>query len=75
MTISIGGSLGDDLLAFTDHTMHLESHRIGDRLQRVVHTMPTQSREAKSRGSMIPDNMKWGDNMAENYKVFRGLFK
>jgi len=75
MTISIGGSLGDDLLAFTDHTLHLESHRIGDRLQRVIYTMPTQSREAKSRGSMVPNGMKWGDNMAENYKAFRALFK
>jgi hypothetical protein len=75
MTISIGGSLGDDLLAFTDHTLHLESHRIGDRLQRIVYTMPTQSREAKSRGSMIPNGMKWGDSMSENYKAFRGLFK
>lgn len=75
VTISIGGSLGDDLLAFTDHTMNIEAHRIGDKLQRIVYTMPTQSREAKSRGSMIPNGMKWGDNMAENYKQFRQLFK
>ena len=74
-TISIGGSLGDDLLAFTDHTLHLESHRIGDKLQRIVYTLPTQSREAKSRGSMIPNGMKWSDNMQENYKAFRSLFK
>ena len=74
-TISIGGQLGDDLLAYTDHTLHLESHRIGDKLQRIIYTLPTQSREAKSRGSMIPNGMKWGENMAENYKQFRQLFK
>jgi hypothetical protein len=74
-TISIGGSLGDDLLAFTDHTMHIESHRIGDRIQRIVYTIPTQSREAKSRGGMIPNMMKWGDSTTDNYKAFRALFK
>jgi hypothetical protein len=74
-TISIGGSLGDDLLAWTDHTMHIESHRIGDRIQRMVYTIPTQSREAKSRGGMIPNAIKWGDSTVENYKAFRALFK
>ncbi len=74
-TISIGGQLGDDLLAWSDHTLHIEAHRIGDRLQRVVYTLPTQSREAKSRGSMIPNGTKWGDNMGENYSAFRKLFK
>ena len=75
MTISIGGNLGDALLAYTDHTLHLESHRIGDRLQRIVYTLPTQSREAKSRGSMIENGWKWSDNMQENYKKFRSFFK
>ena len=75
MTISIGGSLGDDLLAFTDHTLHIESHRQGDKLQRIVYTIPTQSREAKSRGGMIENGWKWGDNAQENYKKFRSFFK
>ena len=75
VTISIGGQLGDDLLAFTDHTLNIEAHRMGDKLQRIVYTMPSQSREAKSRGAMIPNGMKWGENMQENYKQFRVLFK
>ncbi len=74
-TISVGGQLGDDILAWADHTMNIESHMIGDKIQRIVYTIPTQSREAKSRGGMIPSGMKWGDNTAENYKAFRGLFK
>jgi hypothetical protein len=74
-TISIGGQLGDDILALPDHTLHIESHRIGDRIQRVVYTIPTQSREAKSRGGMIPSGLKWGDNTVENYKNFRSLFR
>ncbi len=74
-TISIGGQLGDDIIAFPDHVMNVESHMIGDRIQRLVLTIPTQSREAKSRGGMIPSGMKWGDNTSENYKAFRALFK
>ena len=74
-TISIGGSLGDDLLAYTDHTLHLEAHRQGDRLQRICYTIPTQSREAKSRGGMIENGWKWTDSASENYKKFRSFFK
>jgi len=74
-TISIGGQLGDSLLAWVDHILNIEAHRIGDRIQRICYTQPTQSREAKSRGGMIPNAMKWGDNTAENYKAFRALFK
>lgn len=73
-TISIGGSLGDDLLAWSDHTLHIESHAIGDKLQRIVWTLPTQSKEAKSRGSLIPNGVRWGENMKENYDNFRKLF-
>jgi hypothetical protein len=74
-TISIGGSLGDDILAWSDHTLNIEAHRVGDKMQRVVYTIPTQSREAKSRGGMIPSGLKWSEDAKENYKAFRGLFK
>ena len=74
-TISIGGQLGDDILAWADHTMNVESHMSGDRTQRMIYTIPTQSREAKSRGGMIPNMMKWGESTVENYKAFRALFK
>jgi len=73
-TISVGGQLGEDLLAWSDHTLHIETHLMGDKLIRKVWTKPTQSREAKSRGSVIPDGWKWTDDMKENYKYFRGLF-
>lgn len=75
MTIDIFGSLGTDLVSWTDHVMFVESHLMGDKLSRIVLTKPTQSKEAKSRGNMIPSGMKWGDSTIENYKAFRALFK
>lgn len=74
-TISIGGKIGGDLLAFTDHTLHVQAQLVGDRLQRTVYTKPTQSREAKSRGGIVADQWKWLDDDKENWKKFRGLFK
>ena len=73
-TISIGGKVGEDLLAWTDHTLHVEAIQRGDRLVRTVWTKPTQSREAKSRGGLVPDGWKWTDSSAENYQEFRKLF-
>lgn len=74
-TISIGGQLGEDLIAWADHILNVEAHLRGDKLLRKVWTKPTQSREAKSRGSVIPDGMLWGEDMKENYNNFRKLFK
>ena len=73
-TISIGGQLGEDLLAWTDHTLNIESHMIGDKLTRIVFAKPSQSREAKSRGGIIPDGWRWTEDMKENYNYFRKLF-
>ena len=74
-TISIGGKIGGDLLAWTDHTMTIEAVRVGEKLVRTVFTLPTQSREAKSRGGMVPNAIRWGDNDKENYEKFRALFE
>ncbi len=74
-TISIGGKIGGDLLGWTDHTLHIQAQLYGDKLIRTVFTKPTQSREAKSRGGIVPDNWKWSDNDKENWTKFRGLFK
>ena len=74
-TISIGGKVGGDLLGWTDHTLHIQAQLYGDKLLRTVYTKPTQSREAKSRGGIVPDNWKWVDNDKENWTKFRGLFK
>jgi len=73
-TISIGGKIGGDLLGWTDHTLHIQAQLIGDKLVRTVFTKPTQSREAKSRGGIVPDNWKWLDSDKENWEKFRGLF-
>lgn len=74
-TITIGGKLGLDLLGWTDHTLHLDALQVGDRLCRTVYTIPTQAREAKSRGGVVPDGWKWKDDMVENFKYLRGLFE
>ena len=74
-TISIGGKLGGDLLAWADHILHVEAVRKGEKLHRLIWTKPTQSKEAKSRGAVIPDGWVWKDDMKENWQYFRKLFK
>jgi len=73
-TISIGGQLGESLLAWTDHTLHVKAQLRGDTLVRTVYTKPTQSREAKSRGSVIPNGWKWNIDSKANYEEFRKFF-
>lgn len=74
-TISLWSSVGNDMLAWADCILHVESHLVGDKLARTVFTRPTQTKEAKSRGGFVPDGMKWTDNDKENWQKFRGLFK
>ena len=74
-TISLWKGVGEDVLAWADHILHIDSTLIGDRLKRTVWTKPTQSRECKSRGGVIEDGWQWTENMAENYKKFRSYFK
>ena len=73
-TINIGGKLGEDLLAWADHILHVKGMMRGETLQRTVYTKPTQSREAKSRGCMVPDGTKWEASGKVNYDNFRKLF-
>ena len=73
-TISISGKLGTDILGWTNHTMHIQASYVGDQVVRRIHTRPTASLEAKSRGGIIKDGTLWGDNMKENYTNFRKLF-
>ena len=73
-TISIGGQLGESLLAWADHILHIESKLKGDKLVRIVWTRPTQTREAKSRGSIIPDGWIWDESSKVNYGKLRSLF-
>jgi len=74
-TISIWGKLGENLLAWTDHTLHVKATLRGETLARTVYTLPTQSREAKSRGGVVPNNWKWEADSKVNYEYFRKLFK
>lgn len=73
-TISIGGNMGIQLLHWSDHTLYIEGKMVGDTLKRKVYTLPSQIREGKSRGGIVPNGMEWSDNMQENYKKFRSLF-
>jgi len=73
-TISIGGNTGNALLHWSDHTLYIEGKMVGDTLKRKVYTLPSQLREGKSRGGIVPNGLEWGDNMQENYSKFRGLF-
>jgi len=74
-TISLWAGVGNDMLAWADCILHVETHLIGDRLTRTVYTKPTQSREAKSRGEVVPDGWKWTEDDKENWDKFRGLYE
>lgn len=73
-TISLWSGVGNDMLAWCDTVLHIESQMMGDKLVRTVWTRPTQSREAKSRGSIVPDGIKWGSDAKENWDEFRKLY-
>ena len=73
-TISISGKLGTDILGWTNHVMHIQSSYMGDKVIRRIHTKPTASLEAKSRGGIIEDGMIWSGDMKDNYDKFRKLF-
>jgi len=73
-TINISGKTGLELLAWADHVLHVESSMMGDKMVRRVITRPSQSKEAGSRGAMVPANWVWKDSAKENYDFFRKLF-
>lgn len=74
-TISLWAGVGNDMLAWPDHLLHVEAHMTGEKLVRNVYTKPTQSREAKSRGGVVPDGVKWTEDSKKNYQEFRKIFK
>jgi len=74
-TISIGGKVGGNIAHWSDHTLHIVGQMRGDKLTRIVYTKPTQSREAKSRGSVVKDGWIWSDNDEENFKKLREQFE
>ena len=73
-TISIGGQMGTKMLHWADHTLHVQSRYVGEKLERVLRTLPSQSMEAGSRGRVVPDGMVWGPEAKGNYALFRALF-
>ena len=73
-TINIGGKVGNNILAWSDHTLHVNGIMQGDTLKRTVYTKPTKSREAKSRGGIIKDGWTWEEDDAVNFKKLREQF-
>mgnify|MGYP001608999232 CR=1 FL=1 len=73
-SISVGGKTGGYLLAWPDHLLNIEATYNGSNLIRKVRTRPTQYIDAKSRGNMVPDGLKWEGDMKKNYTEFRALF-
>lgn len=73
-TINFGGQLGSKILGWTNHTLNVEANWVGARLERKVHTLPSDAWEAKSHGGVIPDGWKWDDDMEKNWKYLKGLF-
>ena len=73
-TISIGGKVGNDILAWSDHTLQVKGVMQGDVLKRTVYTKPTKSRECKSRGGVVKDGWVWSENSKENFNKLREQF-
>ena len=73
-TINIGGKVGGNILAWSDHTLHVKGVMQGDTLKRTVYTKPTKSREAKSRGGIVKDGWVWDSDDAVNFKKLREQF-
>lgn len=73
-TINIGGKVGSNILAWSDHTLHIQGKMMGDELKRTVYTKPTMSREAKSRGGIVKDGWVWSSNSKENFDKLRSQF-
>lgn len=73
-TISIGGKVGGDLLAWVDHNLLVVGKMQGDSLKRTVYTQPSQSRECKSRGGIVKNGWVWSDNDVDNFKKLREQF-
>lgn len=72
--LNIGGQVGEFLTGWSHHTLNVEGIYSGNELTRIVWTIPSQSREAKSHGGLIPNGWKWGKDSKENYAKMRGLF-
>jgi len=73
-TISIGGKVGGDFLAWADHTLLVIGKMNGENLVRTVYTQPSQSRDCKSRGGVIKNGWQWSNNDEENFKKLREQF-
>ena len=73
-TINIGGKIGANILAWSDHTLNITGQMMGDELKRVVYTKPTMSREAKSRGNMVQNGWRWGNDSKDNFDKLREQF-
>lgn len=73
-TISIGGQMGIQIVHWADHILYIDGKMVGESVQRTVYVQPSQIREAKSRGCVVPNGWKWSDNMQENWDFLRGLF-
>ncbi len=73
-TISIGGNMGIQLLHWSDHTLYIEGKMVGENLKRKVWTLPSQLREGKSRGGLVPNGWEWEEDMGKNYEFLRKIF-
>ena len=74
-TVSLWGGVGNNVLGWVKHTLHIQAMYTGDTLQRWIRTLPSKGLESKSHGGLVPDKMKWqtADLKAE-WTAFRSLF-
>jgi hypothetical protein len=73
-TINIGGQVGNSILHWADHTIHMRAKYTGEKIERCFRTIPSDTIDAGSRGNIIPDGFEITNDMEESYNRFRKLF-
>jgi len=73
-TVSLFKGMGEMVLHWADHTLHIKATMRGDQIRRVIRTKPTESMEAGTRGDLVPDGFELNGDMKTVYAKLRKLF-
>ena len=62
------------LVRWADHILLMETVARGETVNRKLRTIPTHTRDAGSRGNIVPDGFELNGDASANWKKFRALF-
>ncbi len=74
-TVAAWGQIGQKLLGWSHHNMHLQAMMSTGTLKRIVRTVPQRGLEGKSHGGLVKDGWEWKTrDLAAEYKELRSWF-